>query len=120
MAGIITISDDQRWGVSNWVYWNLMDHVLALLNEASTSSHFVEKCKWMQGLDIFNMAVEEPEIAGEVLTALKSAAQHCSKGIVTAKVDGRVLDEESQRQFREATHELTTMLSDCEHAPNTR
>lgn len=121
MAGIITINDHQRWEVSNWVYWNLMDQVLQLVKEkSSASSQFVETCKWMQGLDIPEMKVEEHEIAGEILTALKSSAQNCSQGVITAKVDGRVLDEESQRQFREATHELVTMLSACERGPSTR
>ena len=111
MAGIITISDEKRWEVSNWAYWNLMDHVLGLLITASHAARFVETCKWMQGLDISLMQQDEPELAGPVLLALKRAAQSCSEGSVPAKVDDRVLDEEAQRQFREATNQLFTMLS---------
>jgi hypothetical protein len=66
------------------------------------------------------MDAGESGIAGKVLTALRSAARNCSDGVVAATVDGRVLDEESQRQFREATHELTTMLSSCERGPTSR
>lgn len=120
MAGIITIDDNKRWEVSNWVYWNLMDHVLALVKETPASFQFIERCKWMQGLDIPVMKVDEHVIANEVLTALMSAARNISSGVVTATVDGRVLDEESQRQFREAAHELTIMLSSCERSPSTQ
>ena len=110
MAGIITIADGQDWYVSNWVYWNLMDQVLEMVAGEPAVAHFVEVSKWNHGLDIPEMLKEETEIAGPVLCALNNAAQRCSEGSVTAKVDGRVLDDESQRQFRETTGELVAML----------
>ncbi len=120
MAGTITVAEDREWQVSNWAYRSLMDRVLELVAGEPQIAHFIEITKWNHGLDIPAMQIDEPEIAGPVLRALKSAAQSCSEGTATAKVDGRVLDEESQRQFREATHELTTMLSRCERGPSTR
>ncbi len=110
MAGIITISVDKRWKVSNWVYWNFMDHVLGSMKEASNAALFVETCKWMQGLDIPLMNGEQRGIAVEVLTALKTAAENCSDGRVSCSVDGRVLDEASQREFRDLTGILLRML----------
>ena len=88
-----------------------MDCVLKMVAGEPPLAQFIETCKWNHGLDIPVMKVDEPEMTVLVLRALKSAAKSCSEGSVTAKVDDRVLDEESQRQFREATHELSTMLS---------
>jgi hypothetical protein len=45
MAGIITISDDNRWEVSNWVYWSLMDHTLSLMTADSDAAKYLEMCK---------------------------------------------------------------------------
>jgi hypothetical protein len=111
MAGTITVAEDQEWQVSNWAYRSLMDCALELVAGKPPIAHFLEISKWNHGLDIPVMQQDEPEMAGAVLRALKSAAQSCSEGTVTAKVDGRVLDEESQRQFREATNQLATMLA---------
>jgi hypothetical protein len=111
MAGTITVAEDQEWRVSNWAYRCLMDQVLDMLTSEQRVANFVEVAKWNHGLDIPEMLREEPELARPVLGALKTAAQTCSEGQVPAKVDGRVLDEKSQQQFRQATLELATMLS---------
>jgi hypothetical protein len=111
MAGTITVSENQEWQVSNWAYRSLMDCVLEMVAGESTTAEFIEMSKWNHGLDIPLIQQEEPELAGSVLFALKRAAQSCSEGGFATKVDDRVLDEESQRQFREATNQLSTMLS---------
>jgi hypothetical protein len=111
MAGIITIKEHLMWTKSNWVYWNLMDQVLEIVKNDPTVAYRVEQSKWMQHLGIPSMIKDETELADTVLTALKTAAQRCSEGQIAAQVNGRVLDDVSQRQFREATGELLTMLS---------
>lgn len=120
MAGIITVSEGREWQVSNWAYRSFMDCVLEMTNCEPSIARLIEICKWNHGLDIPVMQRDEPEMVGHVLRALKSAAQSCSEGKFTATVDGRVLDEESQRQFREATYELTTMLLGSDGSLSTR
>jgi hypothetical protein len=111
MAGTITVAQDQEWQVSNWAYRSLMDYVLEIVAEDPVVANFVEVCKWNHGLDIPEMQVEEAAIAVPIVRALKTATQGCSDGSLVAKVDGRILDELSQSQFRDATHELAVMLS---------
>jgi hypothetical protein len=111
MAGTITVAEGQEWLVSNWAYRSLMDCVLEMVAGEPPIAQFIEIAKWNHGLDIPAMQQDEPELVGPVLHALKNAAQNCSEGTVMAKVDGRVLDEESQRQFREATNQLSKILS---------
>jgi hypothetical protein len=111
MAGTITVKEDQEWQVSNWAYRSFMGSVLEMVAKESPIAKFIEVSMWNHGLDIPMMQQDEPELAGPVLLALKKAAQSCSEGSFTAKVDDRVLDEEAQRQFREATNQLATMLS---------
>lgn len=110
MAGIITLDQNKRWETSNWVYWALMDRALALISHIPHAARYVEECKWMQGLDIPLTRAEEPNIADEVIAALTTAAEECSLGLVESKVDGRVLDEVSQQQFRESVRKLASML----------
>jgi len=111
MSGIITITTEQDWMASNWIYWNLMDQIRNLVSDEADVLHFVEQCKWMHGLDIPEMKNSGMVFYDSVIIALQSAVQMCALGTVVAKVDGRILDDESQRQFRQATHDLAVMLS---------
>jgi len=89
-----------------------MDRALALVLHLPDVSRYIEECKWMQGFDVPLTWAEEPDIAHEVIAALTTAAEECSLGLVESKVDGRVLDEVSQKQFRESARQLASMLTE--------
>jgi hypothetical protein len=112
MAGIVRITDEKSWSVANWVYWGVMDHVLDALASDPTVAHRVEGCKWMQILSFPLLRSDDAALAERVLTALETVANKCADGTLSCKVDGRILDDDSQQQFREATHELVVMLGE--------
>ena len=88
-----------------------MDHALSLMTVDSEAAKYVEMCKWMQGLSIPRMKASDCVNAVEVLAVLQAAATNCSVGSVRASVEGRKLDDESQRQFRDSTGILLAMLA---------
>lgn len=89
-----------------------MDEVLAIVSGDAALAYFVEESKWMQGLDIPDMIAKESSMSDSVLAELKQAVQKCADGEVLCQVNNRVLDEDGQRQFRDAIGELRSMLSE--------
>jgi hypothetical protein len=111
MAGFIDISEKQTWSAANWVYWGLMDYMIdAVVNEPELA-HRVETCKWMQGLDMPSLREDDPVLAEKVFLTLKQVSEQCAGGTLQCKVEGRILDDASQQQFRESMNELVNILT---------
>lgn len=110
MAGFIQVTDHQCWSVSNWVYWGLMDHLLAALVGDSQAAKSVEVCKWTQSMSLPLLQSDDKITADKILIALEEVAPKCAAGTLACKVDGRRLDEDSQRQFNEAALDLVDIL----------
>ena len=110
MAGIIRASEKRTWSAANWAYWGLMDHVIDAFSQDPQTVRLVEECKWMQCLSVPLLREDYPESAEDVVVTLKSVAERCASGDLPCKVEGRLLDDSSQWQFREAMHELVSML----------
>lgn len=111
MAGLIEIDDDHAWSSSNWVFWGILDHVLAA--NAGSDREFlqrVELCKHMQAVLFPFLRQEDAALAERVWTALKIVVQRCADGDLPCSVDGRLLDDQSQKQFRGAAAELAQMM----------
>jgi hypothetical protein len=110
MAGFIQISKDRSWSSANWVYAGLLNHVIANLRDNPAAAQQVEQCKWMQSLNLSWFEQDDPLLAAVVLKALKSTSTQVEQGKVKCELDGRILDDASQRQFIESVSELVEML----------
>jgi hypothetical protein len=110
MAGFIEVNGEESWSSSNWVYWSVIDHVLDAFSTDAVVANRVERCKWMQMLSFPLLRSEDEVIAEKVLSTLDTVARKCTDGVLTCKVDGRLLDEASQQQFRESARELVDLL----------
>lgn len=111
MAGIINASDTQIWSGANWVYWGLMDHMIRAFDMDADVARRVESCKWMQSLSIPLLREDDPELAEKVLTTLRHVSSQCANGALLCLVDGKVLDDASQQQFKDTMSDLAKMLS---------
>jgi hypothetical protein len=87
-----------------------MDHVIEALKDSPEIAHRAEGCKWMQILGFDTLAEEDALVAEKILGVCRTVASKCSNGDLLCKVDNRVLDGESQKQFREAMQELEALL----------
>lgn len=110
MAGFVSRGENRVWSSANWVYWGFMDHVLKSLSGLPEIAHQAEECKWCQMLSFVTIAEEDSDVADTILDACRKVAQKCMHGELLCQVDGRVLDNESQTQFREAMQELVALL----------
>jgi len=110
MAGIIRVSEADKWSAANWAYWSLMDYLIDAFARTPAAAHQVEQYKWMQTIDFPLLRDINPEFAMSVFTTLEVVAERCATGNLLCKVEGRVLDEFSQSQYREAMSELVSML----------
>ena len=110
MAGFIARDENREWSSANWVYWGFMDHVLDALKDSPEIAHRAEGSKWMQMLSFDILAEEDALVAEKILEACRAVARKCSNGKLLCKVDDRVLDADSQKQFREAMQELVAFL----------
>jgi cephalosporin hydroxylase len=72
----------------------------------------VETCKWMQSLSIPLLREDDPDSAEMILAKLKEVAQRCAVGDFPCAVEGSLLDDRSQAQFREAMSDLIKIFSD--------
>ena len=110
MAGVIRVSDKQSWSSANWAYSALMDYLIEAVTGVQEIAHRVEVSKWMQHLSFPMLYEENPEVARIVFTTLQNVAERCAAGDLLCKVEGRVLDDVSQAQFREAMGRLVSVL----------
>jgi hypothetical protein len=110
MAGFISIDESREWSSANWVYWGFMDHVLDALKDSPEIAHRAEGSKWMQMLSFDILSEEDSLVADKILDACRVVAKKCSDGELLCKVDDKVLDTESQKQFQEAMQELVALL----------
>jgi len=87
-----------------------MDYVLELLTSSPEIAHRAEGCKWMQILSFEIIDEDDPEVSKTIFAACREVAGKCAEGELLCKVEGRVLDADSQKQFQEAMQELVELL----------
>ncbi len=110
MAGFITLSHDLSWSSANWVYMGFLDHVISNLTEFPEAAGMVTQCKWMQSMLLAMLDDDDPLSARRIRDSLRKTAHEVTKWQRPCQVDGRTLDDQSQKQFVEAIAELLVML----------
>ncbi len=110
MAGFIELSENLEWSSSNWVYYSIMDGLLdevaRLENEELRTD--VEQSKWMQTFSLQDIPVHDWRES--LIEALKRVCSAIKSGKLVAKVDGNILDESSQKEFKSESQRLLNEL----------
>jgi len=106
MAGFVVRRNGCAWSSANWVFWGFMDHLIAALADDTAAVQRMEQCKWMQMFSVPIMEEENAAATAGILDVARAVAHRCADGELRCSVDGMVLDEASQGQFREAMRML--------------
>jgi len=112
MAGFVTFdmdSQERTWSTANWVFAGVVDHVLSLVDDVDIV-HELTVCKHHQNVDLKELEDENPEMFRRVIVALQKTCDQIIAGEVKVSVDGVVLDEESQTQYRQEVSRLAKLL----------
>ena len=111
MAGLVLFHDDQAWSSRNWIYRGLLGHALAEYASADDRlAREIRLCMDIQSV-LFPLLQERDAILAEqVRAALKKTARRCADGELLCSVEGRLLDDAGQLQFKEETARLVEMM----------
>jgi hypothetical protein len=112
MAGIISVTNEKDWSAANWAYWSLMDYLIEAFAKDPEVAHRLEVCKWSHWLGFPSLREEDPKMAEKIFGALKTVAKRCAAGELVSMVEGKPLDDTSQKQFRETMNDLVSILGD--------
>ena len=96
------------WQVARWAFVWLLRQAMAECGEDSMTRVLFERAIALDGLHLHLLGVDEARKARQVL--LKVASSGARGQLAPVEVDGQVLDERSQRQFRVAAKELEGLL----------
>lgn len=107
--GAINVGDERGpWVVARWAFQGYLDHVLAEVCGDPSLAYVIEEALALDGLHI---PLTDVAIARRLAPILLRVADEVVNGSRPVRVDGRVLGEHDQQQFRDAVTELRTMLS---------
>jgi hypothetical protein len=110
MAGFIELSEGREWSSANWVYYSIMDAVLEDVSQLGNEElrTDVEQSKWMQNFSLTDVPVAEWKDV--VIGSLKRVCDAVDFGVLVAKVEGKILDESSQIEFKSEVRKLANEL----------
>jgi len=114
MAGFITYDitkPDCTWSSANWVYASFLDHVMELFSDEADVVRRLTSSKFNQSMSLSRLKEEDSALYSRILNAFKQVCEQIANRDSLASVNGNVLDEESQNQFREAIASLAELLS---------
>jgi hypothetical protein len=105
--GAINVDEVGRWVVARWAFQGYLEHVLAAVRQDPDLAHAVEEAIALDGL---HLSLTDPASAERLGPILLLIADDVVDGRRDACVEGRILDDASQEQFRQAVRELRGML----------
>jgi len=112
----ITIGNEAEgtWMVARWAFCAYLQHVEEEIRGDGDLELTIEKAMALDGL---HLALQDGQIVRRLIPVLRCVAAEIVDARRDARVDGRVLDEGSQAQFREAVGELRDILDKYVDAP---
>jgi hypothetical protein len=100
---------EDAWHVARWAFVWLLRQAMVECGDDSATRLLFERGIALDGLHLHLLSADE---AGRARRILQSIAARGARGqLPRVEVDGRVLDERSQRQFRDAVKELEELLN---------
>jgi hypothetical protein len=96
------------WVVARWAFQGYLDFVLEEVLDDEVLTYVVEEALALDGL---HLPLTDATIVQRLGPVLIRVADEVMSGARPARVVGRVLDDASQAQFRQAVAELRCMLA---------
>jgi hypothetical protein len=96
------------WQVARWAFAWLLRQAMAECGDDSRTALFFESALALDGLHLHLLDADEADAARKIL--LEVASRAANGELPPVEVDGRVLDDSSQRQFRVAASDLVRLL----------
>jgi hypothetical protein len=96
------------WVVAGWAFRGYLQHVLAEVRDDPELGYLVEQAMALDGL---HLPLKDTESVHRLAPVLLRVADEVVSGARPVHIEGRLLDERSQEQFREAVAELRAMLA---------
>ena len=107
--GVISNGDDEdAWVLARWAFQGYLDHVLAEVGEDPPLAYVVNQAIALDGLHLQRKDVDTVQRLRPVLVQV---ADEVISGVRRVHVEGRILDDKSQEQFRRAVTELRTLFA---------
>lgn len=113
MAGFITFdvsNPDRMWSSANWVYANFLDHAIELASDDDDVIHRLMSSKYNQSLSLSRLRDDAPLIYNRIIEVFRRVCREIANQQRFASVNGKMLDDKSQVQFRDAIRQLNELL----------
>lgn len=105
---VIQIAEGREWFVARWAYRWLMESAMAECGEDSSCRSLFEQSLALDGL---HLEMLESEQIAKIRKVLSRVAQAAANGEAPpVEVEGRVLDDRSQKEYRSAAGNLVKLL----------
>ena len=114
MAGFITFdisNPESTWSSANWVYSSFLDHAIDLLADDSDAVRRLTSSKYNQSLSLARLKSDDLEMYDQIVKSFHAVCEKVMNQECQASVNGKLLDEESQAQFRDEIQRLSDFLS---------
>ena len=106
--GVIDVGGGQAaWGVAGWAFRGYLNEVLAEVRHDPGLAYAIEQALALDGL---HLPLLDPAVVRRLVPALIRVADEVVRGGRPVRANGRVLDRDSQTQFRDAVAELRALL----------
>lgn len=109
--GIISFGEypTDDWSVARWAYRGYLEHVRERVQGDSELEFCIDQAIALDGL---HFPLLDEQIIGRLAPILRRVADEVVTGQLEACVEGSVLDERSQIQFRQAVGELRALINE--------
>ena len=96
------------WVVARWAFQGYLDYVLEEVRDDEVLTYVVAEALALDGL---HLPLTDATIVQHLGPVLLRVADEVMSGARPARVEGRLLDDASQEQFRQAVAELRCILA---------
>lgn len=105
-------SEDDVWAVARWAFTWLLRQAMAECPDSPPTRLIFESALALDGLHLHLLAPDDARTVRGILWKVASAA--VAGELPPVEVNGRVLDDMSQQQFRRAAGKLIDLLRDSD------
>jgi len=108
MGAINVGNEHPPWVVARWAFQGYLEYVLEEVRNDEVLTFVVEEALALDGL---HLPLTDATIVQRLCPVLLRVADDVVSGARPARVEGRLLDDASQAQFRQAVEELRCLLA---------
>lgn len=113
--GVISFGEqpEEDWAVARWAFRGYLEHVKEGAGDDDELAYCLEQAIALDGL---HLPLTDQSVVARLNSVLARVADEVIAGKRLVRVDGRILDERSQVQFRETVGELRALIRRYVHS----